>query len=710
MFRFLTILLFIGSLLAYFPKAEAQKRNNQPKGTQANKEGIIKSDGWLSGSYYYPEHWPKERWEKDLKLLKAQGYDFTHFAEFAWAAMEPEEGKFRFGWLDTAITIAEKVGLKVILCTPSPCPPAWMATKYPDILSQNQYGQLYRHGSRQQGSWSSERFRKFVATINDSLGRRYGNRSSVIGWQLENEPSHYGKIDFSENAQEAFRRYLKNKYKTLSALNKAWGTSFWSLTYSDWGQIRLPNELELVQQPNPAAVLEMHRFQNVEVAEWLKLQATTLRKHIKNGAWITTNMMEVTHQFQPNPFLMRDFLDFPTYTLYPACGYGNEMQAAGEEAFRVGNPYFMAFQHDMFEAVSGRTGVMELQPGQVNWGPYNPLTLPKVVSNWVKFTYALGVNLTCNYRLDQPNFGGEIMYEAVTYSDGQTLRRGGKEFSEAVQWLNKEKDHSHRPIKAEVGYLWHHDNLLELVANRQNKQWSPQEHYLKWYTLIKRHKQKIAFVSAEDDFSNYKVLVAPAYALMDFSLLKKLEQYAQNGGVVVFSIRSGLKDLDAQLHIGDGLATPLANLAGIRIEAADQTSRSKTGKLKLADGKEGSFSLWAELLETKPNTRTLATYNSMFYKGMAAATLRPLGKGAVIYCGAESTDNALEISILQEAFKQAKLNFTFLPEGVFYERRNSKTYIFNFGVEDYTFPAEPKLWHTPKQKVLKQMDVAVVEE
>ena len=52
------------------------------------------------GSYYYPEQWDSSQWERDLKKMSEMGIKFTHFAEFAWAMMEPEEGKYDFEWLD----------------------------------------------------------------------------------------------------------------------------------------------------------------------------------------------------------------------------------------------------------------------------------------------------------------------------------------------------------------------------------------------------------------------------------------------------------------------------------------------------------------------------------------------------------------------------------------------------------------------------------
>ena len=70
----------------------------------------------LTGAYYYPEHWDESQWERDFKQMHDLGFEFTHFAEFAWAQLEPEEGKYDFSWLDKAVALAAKYDLKVIMC------------------------------------------------------------------------------------------------------------------------------------------------------------------------------------------------------------------------------------------------------------------------------------------------------------------------------------------------------------------------------------------------------------------------------------------------------------------------------------------------------------------------------------------------------------------------------------------------------------------
>ena len=180
------------------------------------------------GSYYYPEQWDSSQWERDLKKMSEMGIKFTHFAEFAWSMMEPEEGEYHFEWLDRAVSLAEKYGLKVIMCTPTPTPPVWLSKKYPDILIQRDNGVTIQHGRRQHASWSSDRYRHYVENIVSRLAIHYGNNPTVIGWQIDNEPGHYGVVDYSENAQAKFRVWNGYLKQTLYGFSVAASSNIYS--------------------------------------------------------------------------------------------------------------------------------------------------------------------------------------------------------------------------------------------------------------------------------------------------------------------------------------------------------------------------------------------------------------------------------------------------------------------------------------------------
>ena len=108
------------------------------------------------------------------------GFEFTHFAEFAWAQLEPEEGKYDFSWLDKAVALAAKYDLKVIMCTSTATPPVWLSRKYPEILIKNENGTVLDHGARQHASFASPVYRELAYKMIEKLAQHYGNDSSSI--------------------------------------------------------------------------------------------------------------------------------------------------------------------------------------------------------------------------------------------------------------------------------------------------------------------------------------------------------------------------------------------------------------------------------------------------------------------------------------------------------------------------------------------------
>lgn len=89
----------------------------------------------LLGVDYYPEQWEAERLEEDLDGIVELGCNVIRIGEFAWHVMEPEEGRFDFSFFDRVIKKAGERGLSIIFGTPTAAPPAWLAHRYPDVLS-----------------------------------------------------------------------------------------------------------------------------------------------------------------------------------------------------------------------------------------------------------------------------------------------------------------------------------------------------------------------------------------------------------------------------------------------------------------------------------------------------------------------------------------------------------------------------------------------
>jgi beta-galactosidase len=108
-------------------------------------------------------------------------------AEFAWAKMEPSEGLYDFEWLDEAIEILGKKGIKTVLGTPTPTPPIWIIEQNPEILPVNLQGQSMGFGGRHHNCQSNETYRNHIRRFVRVMANHYKDNPHVIGWQIDNE-------------------------------------------------------------------------------------------------------------------------------------------------------------------------------------------------------------------------------------------------------------------------------------------------------------------------------------------------------------------------------------------------------------------------------------------------------------------------------------------------------------------------------------------
>lgn len=89
----------------------------------------------------------------------------VRIAEFAWSKIEPKEGEYTYDFFDSFLDLAEKVGMKVIFCTPTATPPAWLTDKYPEVLNSTIEGILYRHGARRHYNYNSHVYKELKTVV-----------------------------------------------------------------------------------------------------------------------------------------------------------------------------------------------------------------------------------------------------------------------------------------------------------------------------------------------------------------------------------------------------------------------------------------------------------------------------------------------------------------------------------------------------------------
>lgn len=634
----------------------------------------------LTGAYYYPEHWDESQWERDLKQMHELGFEFTHFAEFAWAQLEPQEGVYDFSWLDRAVALAAKYDLKVVMCTSTATPPVWLSRKYPEILLKSEDGTVQDHGARQHASFASPVYRKLAYRMIEELARHYGNDSRIIGWQLDNEPAV--QFDYNQAAEEAFREFLKEKYHyNIQELNAAWGTAFWSEVYSRFEEITLPKTAQMFM--NHHQILDYRRFAAKQTNDFLNEQCRLIKKYAKNQ-WVTTNYIP---DYDKGHIGGSKDLDFVSYTRYMVYG---DNEGIGRRGYRVGNPLRIAMANDFFRPVNGTYGVMELQPGQVNWGSINPQPLPGAVRLWLWSVFAGGSDFICTYRYRQPLYGTEQYHYGIVGTDGVTVTPGGREyeqFMKEIRSLRKDyrpkEDKPETYLKRKTAILWNPENYWSIDRQKQNATWNTFAHVDKYYRTLKSYAAPVDFISEEKDFSQYPVMIVPAYQLADKELVARWKKYVEEGGNLVLTCRTAQKDRFGRLPEAP-FGSMIDELTGNHMEFYDLLLPQDPGQVKM-DGKIYTWNTWGEILQPGASNEVWATYTNEFYEGKPAVTFRKLGKGSVTYIGVDSSDGALERQVLDKLYSRLQIEVMNLPYGVTMEYRNGLGIVLNYSDQPYQF-------------------------
>jgi beta-galactosidase len=131
--------------------------------------------------------------------------------------------------------------------------------------------------------WSNAKYRELAGKMAEQMAIRFGHDPNVIGWQIDNE---YANASYGPETKLQFQAWLKARYGTLDNLNARWTTSYWSQTYSDWGQIPVETSYG-----NPGLLLSWRRFVSDTWRSYQKVQLDKIRRHCDLRQFITTNMM-----------------------------------------------------------------------------------------------------------------------------------------------------------------------------------------------------------------------------------------------------------------------------------------------------------------------------------------------------------------------------------------------------------------------------------
>ncbi|EDY63901.2 beta-galactosidase [Streptomyces pristinaespiralis ATCC 25486] len=497
----------------------------------------------LFGGDYNPEQWPEETWLEDVRLMKQAGVNSVTLGVFSWAKLEPRPGAREFDWLDRLTDLMHGNGIGIVLATPTASPPPWMGQRHPETLPRGEDGSVIWYGSRQHFCPSSPVYREYAAAITEDLAARYGGHPALRMWHINNE---YCTFCYCDGTARHFRRWLRERYKTLDALNEAWGTAFWSQGYDDWDEIIPPRRAQYLR--NPACTLDFRRFTSDALLECYVAERDIVAAHTPQLP-VTTNFM-------------------PFWTGQDAWRWAEEEDVVSVDVYPdprdpLGGQYGAMIQDMTRSQARGPWMLMEQAAGPVNFRGVNHPKPRGLNRLWSLQAVARGADAVCYFQWRQSRQGSEKFHSAMVTHAGEQGRtyQEIKRIGADLAGIGEQVAGAGVPADVVILHDWN-----SWWAGGQEGRLSTGLDYptvvRAWHRALWDAGLTTDFAHPEHDLSAYRLVVVPHLYLLTDAAVDNLVGHVRGGGTLVSGFLTGTADGDDRIRPG-GMDERLRDLFGI---------------------------------------------------------------------------------------------------------------------------------------------------
>ncbi|MEO7018426.1 MAG: beta-galactosidase, partial [Leifsonia sp.] len=579
------------------------------------------------GCDYNPEQWSPDVWADDIRLMREAGISIVAINVFGWAQLEPRAGVYDFSGLDAVVELLHAAGIRLNLGTGTASPPPWLSAAHPEILPMAADGTRRWPGGRQAYCPSSPVFREHAVRLATAVAERYGSHPAVELWHVSNELGCHNALCYCDVSAQAFRVWLRAKYGTLDALNTAWGTSFWSQRFGEWGEILPPRRT--LSAANPAQALDFSRFSSDEVLECYLMEERVLRR--MSAVPVTTNFMVTAHIRTQNYWDWAPHVDIVANDHY----LDHRLEDPHQE---------LSFAADLTRGLAGGKPwlLMEQATGAVNWQPHNLAKAPNELLRNTMTHVARGADGVCFFQWRASAQGTEKFHSGLIPHAGTDSHKW-REVLELSRTLDSIGEVTGTEVVSEAAILfsWESWWALDLDSHpSQDVRYLEQVHAA--YRALWDAGVTVDVVEPGSDLSAYRLVVVPALYLISDTAAASVSAFVANGGSAFVTFFSGIVDEDDRIRLG-GYPGAFLDVLGVRVDEFFPLASGQT--VHLDDG--ASASIWTERIEPR-SAEVISSFSDGPLRGGAALTRNTFGSGSAWYVGA-----ALERDALRRALTAA---------------------------------------------------------
>lgn len=611
-------------------------------------------DHFLFGGDWNPEQWPEDTWEHDLDMLEDAHINEVTINVFSWALLQPDEDRYDFSMLDKIVALLVKHDFNIVMATGTAALPGWMVRLHPETIRTEQNGTRHVFGGRHNFCPTSPYFRKASRALAAHVAERYAGTSGLVAWHVCNEYGGGGGLCYCDHCAEAFRTWLKNKYGTVEALNKAWCANFWSHTIYDWGDVvpsvSYGDGISDAKCVVSGLQMDYRRFQNQAQLACYTNERDAIRAY-DAATPITTNLMGTFKDL--DYFEWAKEMDVVSWDNYPGMDTP---------------PSFTAMCHDLMRGIGGNKPfmLMEQTPNQQNWFPFCKVKQPGEVRKLSWQAVAHGADTVRFFQMKQSLGGCERFHGAVIAHDGTEESRVFKEtaaLGEELDRIGRRIMGSRIESRVAIMFDWQSYWSLEGCVGPTTGFNYPNEVHRFYRALWRRNVpvDMIASTTPLARLSQYDLAIAPALITVLPGVAETLEAYVADGGTFITGYMAGIHD-EHDLVVPGGYPGKLRRLMGVWVEEIDALAPGETIEVH-----GGTVDAKGEIVASiihREGAERLATYGGdEFYAGHSALTVNAYGKGKAYFVGTPLDETGMS-AFMAPIIKELDLKSLDTPEDV----------------------------------------------
>ena len=615
-------------------------------------QGITRlPDRFIFGCAYYDEYMPYERVDKDMSMMKSAGITTIRIAESTWSTLEPQPGVFDFSHVDRVLEAAGRFGIQVIVGTPTYAVPSWLVAMHPDVLADTPKGHN-RYGARQIMDIVNPSYRYYGERVIRRLISHVADNPQVIGYQVDNETKYYDCV--SPDMQRLFVKDLRRRFEDdLDRLNAAFGLDYWSNRIDSWEDF--PDLTGII---NASLGSAFDRFRRSQVSRYLAWQAGIVREYAREDQFVTHNFdfdwgPGWSYGVQPavDHFEAAECLDVAGVDIY----HPTEDDLTGKE---------IAFGGDMTRSLKGGANYLVLETeaqGQNGWLPYPGQLRLQAYSHLASgadgVMYWHWHSIHNSFETYWKGLLSQDMEPNPTYEEAGQFGRQVAQKGVGERLINLRK-------RNRVAIMVGNDSLtaldwfsLETGFPRQQGQISYNDVVRRVYDALFELNIECDFISDKADQSQlgrYAMVLVPALYSSNEDTLKALADYVRQGGHLVATLRSFVADENLKVW-HDKAPHLLTDVFGIDYNQFTRPGRGLTLDLHGADQAGPACQGLIELLNPRPGTQVLASYDHPVWGRYAAVTRHDYGHGSAEWIGTLPSAQGMRL-LLSDAADAAGLS------------------------------------------------------